>query len=217
MLFNGIVETYLEPIGQAGGFMLIFCAAMWTIFLVYEIKRRKGKGIFKKINFTDFVMTRFLKILSFGGFVIGAACVIVGIVGLVIYEPPSAYYYINTENSANLFTCVVLIVFGILTYLKPVNDLSLASIAGSFAGFGVGALIIAILLFLDITISYTIALTVLIVVIVVFSIVAVIVKFWILPFEIASKIISYPLILFIGLILLSVQGYMVLYLGTSLF
>ncbi|MBY9010930.1 MAG: hypothetical protein KGD70_01005, partial [Candidatus Lokiarchaeota archaeon] len=47
--------------------------------------------------------------------------------GLILNQPPSAAYQFT---GASIFTSVFLIILGILTLLKPLNDLPISSVLG---------------------------------------------------------------------------------------
>ena len=124
-------ENLLIPLGELGGFFMLLLGIIWLLYAVYETKRRKS---FKKrkTETWDFDITKFLKGLTYIGFIVGLLCIIAGVSGLMFDIPPSVAYA-NLEDGRNLFTSILLIVFGILTFVKPANDLPLASIVGMLA------------------------------------------------------------------------------------
>ena len=129
-------EDLLKPLGKFGGFFMLILGIMWIIYAVYETSRRES---FKKRKVEDwnFDITKFLKALTYVGFIVGLLCLICGASGLLFDIPPSVAYETTTESGRNLFTSILLIVFGILTFVKPANDLPLASLIGVLAASAV--------------------------------------------------------------------------------
>ncbi|MBA7544302.1 hypothetical protein ES705_36654 [subsurface metagenome] len=87
-----------------------------------------------------------------------------------------------------------LIIIGFATFMKPLNDVPLAALLGTIASVVVGVILIAIILVLDVNISAAVAIGLLIGLIILGIIVTLIWKFWLLPLEIISKIVSQPII-----------------------
>ena len=134
-------ENFLRPLSQWGGFFFLILGIMWIIYALYETKRR---GSFKKrkVESWDFDVTKFLKGLTYFGFIVGIFSILSGAGELILNEPPStAYAALNPTAGKSIFTAIILIVFGIFTFLKPINDLPIASVIGLM----VASLIVAII------------------------------------------------------------------------
>ena len=130
-----IFQTFLELLGQMAGFFVLILGIMWLIFGVYEAKRR-GSVKKRKTEDWDMKVTKFLKVLTYLGIVLGIFCIISGVSGLMYNVPPSIAFL---SGEVSIFTSALLIIFGILTLLKPLNDLPIASVVGLLAGSAVVA------------------------------------------------------------------------------
>jgi hypothetical protein len=123
--FNWVAES-------AGKFVLItgFIALTWLGF------ERKRRGSFLKRKTEEdkkFDITKFLRVLSYLGLIVGILDIWAGAVGLILDIPPS-FKYGDITPHADHFTCIFLIVMGIAMFFKPINDLPLSSILGLIAG-----------------------------------------------------------------------------------
>jgi len=212
-------ENFLRPLSRWGGFFFLILGVMWLIYAIYETKRR---GSFKKrkVESWDFDITRFLKILTYIGFFVGIFSMMSGIGELILDEPPSvAYAAANPGAGRSLFSAILLIVFGIFTFLKPINDLPIASIVGLIVASA--AAIIVCLLIPDVLVEH-IAIHFdpkwffIILFIIILAIVAILVKFYIAGIMRISKIISWPPFAFIVAVVCLIQGFLLLVLGISI-
>ena len=217
MIFQ-IIES-LELIAESAAIFLILLGVMWLVFGSYEANRRKGWRKLTGVDDWDFDITKILKILTFLGFIVGIVSLIIGFAGLILNVPPSKLYAVETGNYRNLFTCVFLIILGILTFMKPLNDLPIASIIGFLAGTAIcvglafiipdGAVewiggyinpkILLIAIFL-----------------IIFAIVAITVKFYTAGLMFISKIISFPVLALIIAAFCFLQGFSLLAYGVSI-
>jgi len=215
--FN-FTENFLKPLGRLGGWFMLILGIMWLIYAAYETKRRKS---FKKrkVEDWDFDVTKFLKAITYIGFIVGILALISGFSGLMFDIPPSVAYATTSEPSRNLFTSILLIVFGILTFVKPANDLPLASIIGVLA-----ATLVIIILTLAIPQQLVDVIAVFvnpkivlaIIFIIVFAIVALTAKFYVKVFMTISKAISWPPLAVIFAIFCFIQGFLLLVVGVSI-
>ncbi|MFX1569570.1 MAG: hypothetical protein ACFFCV_14510 [Promethearchaeota archaeon] len=219
MIFQfDFTENFLKPLGKLGGWIMLLLGIIWLIFAAYETSRRKS---FKKrkIEAWDFDVTKFLKALTYIGFIVGLLAIISGFSGLMFDIPPSVAYATTTENSRNLFTSILLIIFGILTFVKPANDLPLASIIGVLAATLV-IIIIALAIpqqlvdVIAVFINPKIVLA--IVFLIIFAIVALTAKFYVKVFMTISKAISWPPLAVIITIFCFLQGFLLLAVGVSI-
>jgi len=211
-------EAFLRPLAEFAGFFILILGVIWMIYAFYEAKRR---GSFKerKVEDWNFKITKFLKILTYLGFVVGVISILCGVGGLVLNQPPSVAYATNTQNSVSVFTSAFLIILGVLTFLKPINDLPITSVLG---------LLVAtfVVIFASLSIPqkavYLIAafidpkLLLIIVFIVVFAIVALTVKFYIGSLMAISKAISWPPLAFIVAVFCLLQGFLLTMIGVSI-
>jgi len=208
----------LKPLGELGGWFMLLLGIIWLIYAAYETKRRQS---FKKrkVEDWDFNITSFLKWLTYIGFIVGILALISGVAGLMFDIPPSVAYATTSENSRNLFTSILLIIFGILTFVKPANDLPLASIIGVLAATLV-VIIIALAIpqqFVDVIAVFVNPKIVLaIIFLIVFAIVALTAKFYVKVFMTISKAISWPPLAVIFSIFCFIQGFLLLVVGVSI-
>ena len=208
-------ENLLIPLGELGGFFMLLLGFIWLLYAVHETKRRKS---FKKrkVEDWDFDMTKFLKGLTYIGFIVGLLCIVSGVSGLMFKIPPSIAY---GEGNRSVFTSILLIVFGILTFVKPANDLPLASIVGMLTATLV---VILIALVLPQTVVDVIAafvnpkILLAIVFIIIFAIVALTAKFYTAGFMAVSKAISWPPLAIIVAIFCLLQGFLLVVIGVSI-
>jgi len=212
-------ENFIRPLAKWGGFFFLILGIMWIIYALYETKRR---GSFKKrkVEDWDFDLTKFLKILTYIGFLVGIFSMLSGIGELILDEPPSvAYKTANPGEGRNLFSAILLIVFGVFTFLKPLNDLPIASVVGLLVA-SAAAIIVCILipdsLVEHIAVHFDPKWFFIILFIIVLAIVAILVKFYIGGLIRVSKIISWPPFAFIVAVLCLIQGFLLLVVGISI-
>jgi hypothetical protein len=211
-------ENFLRPLAEFAGFFILILGVIWIIYALYETKRR---GSFKerKTEDWDYKLTRFLKILTYLGFFVGVISIMCGVGGLILNEPPSVAYGANTQNSASVFTSIFLIILGLLTFLKPVNDLPFASVIGLLAA---SAVIVIVALSIPDQLVQVIAVFInpkiflVILFIIVFAIVALTVKFYIGGLMKISKGLSWPPLALIIAIFCLLQGFLLLVIGVSI-
>lgn len=211
-------EHILKPLGKYGGFFMLVLGIIWIIYAAYETKRRKS---FKKrkVEDWDFDVTKFLKALTYIGFIVGLLSLISGVAGLMFDIPPSKAYAVTTEDTRNIFTSIILIVFGILTFVKPANDLPLSSLIGVL----VASLVVIILAFaipqtlidfIAVLVDPRIVLA--IIFIIVFALVALTAKFYTKAFMTISKALSWPPLAVIVALFSFIQGFLLLVIGISI-
>lgn len=210
-------EDFMIPLGKLGGFFMFLLGIVWLVYAVYETKRRKS---FKKrkTETWDFDITKFLKGLTYIGFIIGFLSIVSGVSGLMFDIPPSVAY-VNLEDGRNLFTSILLIVFGILTFVKPANDLPLASIVGML----VATLVVVLLaLFIPQKLVEVIAVFInpkillAIIFLIIFAIVSLTAKFYTAGFMAVSKAISWPPLAVIFALFSLIQGFLLVVIGVSI-
>ncbi|MFX0179844.1 MAG: hypothetical protein ACFE78_06620 [Candidatus Hodarchaeota archaeon] len=214
MIFS-FKEVVLIPLAGIAGYFVLILGVIWLIYGVYEAKRR-GSVKKRKVEDWDFKTTKFLKALTYLGFVIGILSLLSGVAGLMYNIPPSTRFL---SGEVSIFTSVLLIILGILTFLKPMNDLPIASVIGLTAGSAVVAIIVMALPgeaydVIGIWINPTLFFVILFLVI--FAIVALTAKFYIGTLMAISKVISWPPIAFIVAGFCFLQAFLVLVLGISI-
>ena len=215
-IWNGIV-AFFSWVSQSGAWMLFLCGLIVITWLGYERKRR---GSFKKyeIDRTKYVMTKFLKFLSFFGLIVGILAIWAGVTALIQNVPPSFAYRDNTGDHSNLFTCVVLIVLGIVAFLKPINDLPVTSIVAFVVGGVVTVLVMSLMEPYEDLIGDWInpKLVLIIVFIVVTGVVGFFGKFFIKPLKWISNFLSWPLLAILIALFCFIQSVLLLGPGISL-
>ncbi len=210
-----ILQNFMAVFGQMAGFFVLILGIMWLIFGVYEAKRR-GSVKKRKTEDWDMKVTKFLKVLTYLGLIIGILAILSGVGGLMENVPPSIAF---VSGEVSIFTSAILIIFGILTLLKPINDLPIASVVGLLAGSAVILVLVMVMpaeaytvigLFMNPTVFFVILF------IVIFAIIALTAKFYIGGLMKVSKFISWPPIAFIVAGFCFLQGFLVLVFGVSI-
>ncbi|MHA1703729.1 MAG: hypothetical protein ACTSWK_15850 [Promethearchaeota archaeon] len=223
LLQTDIFLGFLDWVAQSAGVMVFISAFIALTWLGFERKRR---GSFTRRKASEegedkkFDISRFLKILSYFGIVVGILDVWAGTMGLILDIPPSFRYADITDPGADHFTSIFLIVIGVAMLFKPVNDMPLASIIGILAG---SAAALALVIFIPETAVVKISdwinpkLSLIIVFILVTAIVALTAKFYIGVLQKISKFLSWPPIAFLVMLFCFVQGILLWGFGMSIF
>jgi len=216
----GFIDTYIEPLIEWTGWALIILAVVWIIDLIYETKR--AKGIFKFKDPVKVVKGLLLKIISTVACATGVIFVLIGTYGLILNNiAPTNLYAANHGNVASLSASTMLIVFGVLSCLKPLNDFPIASMIGLAAAAGLAVVMMLIMNFLGYTelneLSKTTITILIIILVVIFLVITIIAKFWLAGINFVSKIVSLPIVSIIGAALLLAEGVLLIGLGNSLF
>ncbi|MBY8990164.1 MAG: hypothetical protein KGD58_05380 [Candidatus Lokiarchaeota archaeon] len=212
------IRGFFSWVGESAAIMMVLSGLMAITWLGLERKRR-GSFTKRKVEI-EFVVTRFLRGLSYLGLVLGIFVVWSGAIGLIRNIPPSFEYRDVTEDAANHFTCIFLIVIGIVMFMKPISDLPLSSIIGLLAGTAT-VVIIALLVpegavqLIAGVIDPKWLLVIIFVIITV--IVALTVKFYVGVLKTISKFLSWPPVAFVVMIFCLVQGFALWIWGVSIF
>ena len=216
-------EGFLRPLAEFAGFFTLILGVMWLVYAIYETQRR-GSAKKRKVEDWNFDVTTFLKFLTYFGIVVGILSILSGVGGLILNQPPSRAFAYNLELNledpqASLFASVFLIILGVFTLLKPLNDLPISSIIGVLLASLIVVVAVAAIpdkLVQVIAIFIDPKLLLLIIFIVVFAIVALTVKFYIGILMGISKAISWPILAFIVAAFCLIQGFLLLVVGVSI-
>ena len=211
-------EGFLRPLAEFAGFFTLILGVMWLVYAIYEAQRR-GSVKKRKVEDWNFDVTKFLKFFTYFGIIIGILSILSGVGGLVLDQAPSVAYASNTQDAKSLFVSAFLIIAGIFTLLKPLNDLPISSVIGILLASLI--VIVAVSAIPDqvvqvIAIFIDPKLLLLIIFIVVFAIVALTVKFYIGILMGISKAISWPVLAFIIAAFSILQGFLLLVIGVSI-
>ena len=196
---------------------MLILGVIWLVYAIYEAKRR-GSVKERKVEEWNFDVTKFLKFLTYFGIVIGILSILSGVGGLILNQPPSRAFAFNNPN-ASIFTSVFLIILGMLTLLKPLNDLPISSVIGILLA---SIVVIVVAFSIPDQVVQLIAvfidprLLLVIIFIIVFAIVALTVKFYIGTLMAISKAISWPVLAFIVAAFCLLQGFLLLVIGVSI-
>jgi hypothetical protein len=220
MLFDywDAIQGFFSWVGESAAIMMVLSGFMAITWLGFE-RRRRGSFTKRKVEI-EFDVTRFLRGLSYLGLVLGIFVIWSGAIGLIKDIPPSFEYRDVTEDAANHFTCIFLIVIGIVMFMKPISDLPLSSIIGLLAGTAT-VIIIALLVpegavrLIGGVIDPKWLLVIIFVIITV--IVALTVKFYVGVLKTISKFLSWPPVAFVVMIFCLVQGFALWIWGVSIF
>jgi hypothetical protein len=215
-----IFQGFFDWVAESAAIMLILAGVIAITWLGYEMKRRRSFTK-RKVDEYEFNVTKFLRILSYLGIIVGIFCIWSGAVGLLRNLPPSFKYeeLYGPNAGANHFTSISLIVLGIVMFLKPINDLPWAGIIGLIVG-GVVTFLIAIAVpdqlvqVIAVFIDPRWVLGILFLLIT--AIVALSVKFYITGLMAISKVLSWPPIAVIIMIYCFLQGFSLWIFGFSL-
>jgi len=219
LIFNwDFTDDFLKPLAEFGGLFMLILGIIWAIYVAYETKRR-GSFKTRKSEEWEFKITKFLKGLTYLGFLVGLFTILTGAAELMFDRPPTNRYEDVTENAVNIFTALMLIILGILTFVKPGNDLPLASLFGLVAA---SAVIIIITLVLPPEVEQVIGafinfrLFLFIVFIIIFALIALIIKFYTSGFMAVSKALSWPPLAVIVAAFCFLQAFLLLVFGVSI-
>ncbi|MFX1504131.1 MAG: hypothetical protein ACFFDH_24435 [Promethearchaeota archaeon] len=221
MLFDywDVIKGFFNWVAESAAIMMVLSGVMAITWLGYERKRR-GSFLKRKADEEQFDITKFLRGLSYIGLILGIFVVWSGAVSLILNIPPSFQYRDVTEDAANHFTSIFLIVIGLTIFFKPISDLPLSSIIGLLAG--TATIFIIALLIPDSAVDLIAGvINPKYILVVIFIIVTVIVglmaKFSIGTLQKVSKFLSWPPIALIIMIFCFIQGFALWIWGVSIF
>jgi hypothetical protein len=210
-------EGFLRPLAEFAGFFTLILGVMWLVYAIYETQRR-GSVKKRKVEDWNFDVTKFLKIFTYLGIVVGILSLLSGVGGLILNQPPSRAFAFNNPN-ASLFASVFLIILGIFTLLKPLNDLPISSVIGILLASVVVVIAASLIppeLVEVIAVFIDPKLLLVIIFVIVFAFIALTVKFYIGVLMGISKAISWPILAFIVAAFCLLQGFLLLVVGVSI-
>ncbi len=220
-----IIRVFFDWVGESAAIMMVLSGVMAITWLGYERKRR-GSFTKRKVDM-EFAVTKFLRVMSYLGLVLGIFVVWSGAMSLILDISPSfEYARLNPgqvapfDGEANHFTSIFLIVIGIAMFFFPIKDLPLASMIGLLAA--TATVIVIALLVPDWAVGLIAGVInpkwILVIIFIIVTVVVIIaVKFYIGIFKTISKVLSWPPIAFVIVIFCLVQGFALWIWGVSIF
>ena len=211
-------EAFLRPLAEFAGFLTLILGVMWLVYAIYEAKRR-GSVKKRKVEDWNFDVTKLLKFLTYFGIFVGILSILSGVGGLILDQAPSVAYASNTQDAKSIFVSVFLIIVGVFTLLKPLNDLPISSVIGILLASLVVVIAAAAIpnqLVQVIAVFIDPKLLLIIIFVIVFAFIALTVKFYIGVLMGISKAISWPVLAFIVAAFCLLQGFLLLVVGVSI-
>ncbi len=215
---------------RSAGWMVIMLGFLAITWFGYSWKRRGGIIYASKEGWSENLdPTKILRGLSYIGLFLGLLIVIAAVVGLIQDIPPSEAYaveqlgctadsfYAGTCYGNNNFTSLILIVLGLVCFLRPMADVPWASILALIAGTVVA---VALAFLVPVPEAVTAWSGWKYVIVVVFLLVTALVglalKFATSALTALSKILSWPPLAVAVIVFCFIQGILLLQYGTSL-
>lgn len=216
---NDIINWWGVVFGDSAAWLLIFGGMMALVWFFYEGVRR---GFVKPKNeaWERDKVSRFLKGIVVLGIALGVIMIITAIFTMVMDLPPSDAYMENPGANSrgdhfDWLTSISLLILGLAMFIKPLEDVPLATIIGLIVGAGV-AFLLALIIPTDLGANTTMKWVLIVVFIVITSLVGAMTKVWIDGIEGIAKFISWPPVALIISALCFIQGFAVLLVGYSL-
>lgn len=217
MIYQSAMEQFLNWFPRSAAWLLIFAGFMALTWLGYERKRKKGFIRIKTEDWEETDVSKFLRIISYFGILLGVIMIWAAVVGMLNDIAPSFAFRDNPDmpDGFDWTTSISLIVVGLVCFMKPINDLPWAGLIGLFAGIA-SAVVIVLTMPAEWTANPDSKWFVLAFGVAIATIVGVAIKFWIGSIQTISKVLSYPPIALIVSVYCLLQGFMVLILGYGL-
>ena len=192
------IDSFISIFVDSGAVMLVLCGLMALTWFGYEGVRR-GFIKPKSEEWERDTVSRVLKIIILSGLVFGVIVVITAILTMVMDMPPSYAYRDNTATGYgdhfDWFTSLLVLLMGVVMFLKPLEDVPMASLIGISAG-AAAALLVAVLLpngVIEDANGYVNMKWVLFGIFVgVATLVGLALKFWVNAITMVGKVISWP-------------------------
>ncbi|MHA1110518.1 MAG: hypothetical protein ACTSRE_05410 [Promethearchaeota archaeon] len=223
MTFQEVFTAIINWFPENAGWMLIFGGIMAITWMGYETKRKQAffKRNFKKEDWEEVEVSKFLKVLSYLGLVLGIILIWAAAVSAVNNIAPSNMYdtrfsiLTNDGMPLDWLTTISCFVVGVVMFLKPINDLPWAGMIGLLAGAAIAVLLV-IFVPKEWLANQNAKWIILGVGFVVCTLVALAMKFWIGTLQTISRILSYPPIALVVALYCFVQGGLILLWGFGL-
>lgn len=223
MTANNIYTWWATNLGNDAAILTVLCGVMALVWFFYEGVRR---GFVKPKNesWERDKVSRFLKIIIILGIILGIICIVTAIVAMVGNIAPSYAYRDNPAylaegeltNGFDWLTSITLLVMGLAMFIKPIEDVPIATIVGLACG-AVCALLLGALLPPALVSLYPNLKWVLVVVfVIVTTAIGLMLKVWVDGVEFISKIVSWPPIAILLSAFCLVQGFAVWIAGVTL-
>jgi hypothetical protein len=213
-VFTAIINWFPKN----AGWMLLISAAMAFTWMGYETKRKQAffKRNFKKEDWEEVEVSKFLKVLSYLGLVLGVILIWAAAVGAINNLAPSTQYNNRYGQTWDWLTTITLFVTGVVMFLKPINDLPWAGMIGLLAGVAVAVTLVLVLPRDFVTGDYRAKWIILGIGLAISALVGLAMKFWIGTLQAISRVLSYPPIALVVAIFCLVQGSLILLWGFGL-
>jgi hypothetical protein len=218
ILTSDILDFWVNAFGDSGAILTVLCGLMALIWFFYEGVRR---GFVKPKNeaWERDKVSKILKIVIYLGIILGIICVISAIVTMVLDIPPSDAYAANTkygfDNGFDWLTSITLLVMGLSMFLKPLEDVPIATIIGLAVGAAV-ALLLGLLLPTSLSDNAYMKWVLIGVFLIITTAVGAMLKVWLDGIEFIAKILSWPPVSMVLAAFCLVQGFAVWIAGTTL-
>jgi len=217
LTFQEVFLAIINWFPKNAGWMLIIGGAMAITWMGYETKRKQAffKKRFKKEDWEEIEVSKFLKVLSFLGLALGVILIWASAVGAINNIAPSNMYLNRFGPHWDWLTTISCLVVGIVMFLKPINDLPWAGMIGLIAGVATAVLLVIFLpkswienetaKWVILGIGFALS-----------TLVGISMKFWIGTLQSISRVLSYPPIALVVAVYCFVQGGLILLWGFGL-
>jgi pimeloyl-ACP methyl ester carboxylesterase len=214
-----ILALWVRIFGDSAAVMLVYCGIMALVWFFYEGVRR---GFVKPKNeaWERDKVSRILKIIIYIGILLGLISIITAIVTIVLEIPPSYAYRDNPGphsrgNTFDWLTSISLLVMGLAMFIKPLEDVPIATIIGLGAGAAV-SLLLGLLLPAELMQNTVMKWILIGIFVIVTSAVGAMLKVWVDGIEFVAKVLSWPPVAILLAAYCLVQGFSVWIMGYSL-
>ncbi|MHA1648048.1 MAG: hypothetical protein ACTSVU_08190 [Promethearchaeota archaeon] len=193
---------------------------MALVWFFYEGIRR-GWVKPKNESWERDTVSKLLKVIIILGVVLGVVLIITAVMTMIMDIPPSYSYRdqpgaLSRGPHFDYLVSISLLVMGLAMFIKPLEDVPLATIIGLACGAG-AAFLLAMLIPKDIVSDQTLKWVLIIVFIVITSLIGAMIRVWIAGIEGVAKFISWPPIALVAAAFCLVEGFSVLLAGKTLF
>jgi hypothetical protein len=217
------MDTFINIFGDSAAWMLIYAGCMALVWFFYEGYRNGGFIKRTKEDFEKYDdIGKLLKFVILLGMILGAIEIATGIITIMLnLSPSNKFTEIVGEQRYDLLTSALLIIMGLVMFLKPMLDAPLSAIIGLIAAILVG---IALTIFIPqdwIDFAYDQSgvnprYILLIVAGIVGLLIGGMAKFALGSLEAIAKVLSWPPIALLMAVICFIQGFGVLIFGFSM-